>query len=64
MTDLYDSLEEKERDNKLALVYESNVNNLVAVNTNMGQTERINIEKIVQQGGSWGPMECSNSTDK
>ena len=34
------------------------------MNTPVGQTERVNIEKIVTQGGTFGPLECSNSIDK
>ena len=64
LNDIYDALPEKKRDDKLALLYQTNVNNLVAVNTAVGQTERVNMERIVQQGGSWGPMECSVSIDK
>ena len=63
LNDLYDSLPEESRDDKLALVYETNVNNLVAVNTGVGETERFEVSRIVQQGGSWGPMECSNAVD-
>ena len=63
MNDLYDYLPENQRDDKLALVYQTNISNLVAVNTAVGQTERINMPKIVQQGGAWGPMECSVSID-
>ena len=47
----------------MALIYESNVNNRVAINTAVGQTERFSVPGIVQQGGGWGPMECSNSVD-
>ena len=64
MNDLYDALPENKRDDKLALVYQTNVRNLVAVNTSVGQTKRVNMPKIVQQGGAWGPMECSVSIDK
>ena len=64
MNDLYDCLPECQRDRKLALIYQTNVNNLVAVNTPVGQTERVNMPQIVQQGGGWGPMECSVSIDK
>ena len=64
MNDLYDSLPKEERNDKLSLVYESNVKNLVEINTPLGKSHRITIDTIVQQGGSWGPMECSNSTDK
>ena len=64
LNDTNDALPENKRDDKLALVYQTNVKNLVAVNTAVGQTERVNIPKIVQQGGAWGPMECSVSIDK
>ena len=63
LNDLYDSLPEDMRNDKLALIYQTNVNNLVAVNTSVGQTDRVAIPRIVQQGGGWGPMECSNSVD-
>ena len=36
---------------------------MVAINTAVGLTERINIPNIVQQGGTWGPGLCSNSID-
>ena len=64
MNDLYDCLPEQQRDRKLALVYQTNIDNLVSVNTPIGQTSRVNMPKIVQQGGGWGPMECSVSIDK
>ena len=64
MNDVYDCLPHEERNKNLALVYELNRVNLVAVNTPVGQTERVNLPKIVQQGGGWGPMECSVSIDK
>ena len=64
LNDLYDYLPENSRDDKLALIYETNVENLVAVNTPAGQTDRVNIPTIVQQGSGWGPMECSVSMDK
>ena len=63
LNDLYDSLPDSSCDDKLALVYETNVNNQVAVNTDVGQTERFSVQRIVQQGSGWGPMECSNSVD-
>ena len=52
LNDLYDALPDNKRDDKLALVYQTNVKNLVAVNTAVGQTERVNMPNIVQQGGS------------
>ena len=59
-----DSVSTENRHDKLALVYKSNVENLVAVNAPSGQSKRVSIDSIVQQGGSWSSMECSNSTDK
>ena len=63
MNDLFDTLSEDHRNDKIALLYESNRNNLVAVNTAVGMTEQINIPEIVQQGGTWGPVLCSNTVD-
>ena len=64
MNDLYDTLEEEERDEKIALLFKSNKENLVAVNTAVGITKRINMPSIVQQGGTWGPCLCSNTVDQ
>ena len=64
LIDLYDTLPEKQRDDKLALVYEANKTNLVAVKTTVGLTDRVNIPNIVTQGGTFGPIECANSIDK
>ena len=64
MNDMYDCLSENQRDRKLALIYQTNMNNLVSVNTPVGKTDRVNMPQIGQQGGGWGPMECSISIDK
>ena len=64
MNDIFDAVSKEKQDDKLALIYKSNVENLVAINAPSGQTNRVPIESIVQQGGSWSSMECSNSTDK
>ena len=64
MNDIFDCLPEQERDKKVALIYQANVQNLVAVKTPVGQTDRVDIPRIVQQGGGWSPMECSISIDK
>ena len=61
--DLYNTMKEEKRDDKLALLYKSNETNLVSVKTSVGYTDRINIPRIVQQGGTWGPLSCSNSID-
>ena len=63
LNDVYNTLPICKRDDKIALLYESNKENLVAVNTAVGLTERVSIPKIVQQGGTWGPSLCSNSVD-
>ena len=63
MNDLHDTLEEENRNEKIALLYESNKNNLVAVKTAVGMTDRKNIPDLVQQGGTWGPVLCSNTVD-
>ena len=54
LNDVFDALDEDKRDDKLALVYEMNKENKVAINTTVGQTERVKIDKIVTQGGTWG----------
>ena len=48
---------------KLAMIYEGNKVNTVAVKTPFGTTERVKIEKIVTQGGVTGPLLCSIQTD-
>ena len=64
MNDLYDSLPVSGRNDKLSLLYKANCDNHVAVKTPVGQTDRTNIQEIVMQGGTWGPLKCSNSMDK
>ena len=61
MNDLYDS---GIVDDQLALIYEANKKNRVAVKTPYGFTERVNIEKIVLQGEVFGPLQCSVQVDK
>ena len=51
------------RDDQLALIYQANSENQVAVKTPFGKTERRNVEKIVLQGEVFGPLECSVSID-
>ena len=63
LNDVYDSLPQGKRDDKLSLLYEANKKNMVSVKTAVGMTDRINIPNIVQQGGTWGPGLCSNSVD-
>ena len=63
LNDMFDTLPENQHDDKLALVYESNRNNMVAVKTALGLTDRVHMEKIATQGGTFGTIECSNSID-
>ena len=63
MNDIVDTLPKDKQNDKISLLYESNKSNLVAVKTASGLTERVNIPCLVQQGGTWGPMLCSNSID-
>ena len=61
--DMYDSLPSNQLDDKISLLYESNKNNLVAVKTAVGMTDRMKLPYLVQQGGTWGPGLCSNTVD-
>ena len=63
LNDVYDALEENSKDDKVEMLYEINKQNKVAVNTAVSQTERIEVEKIVTQGGTWGSLLCSNHID-
>ena len=64
MNDLVDTLPSYAHDDKVAMIYEASRSNQVAVNTAVGQTDRVDIPCIVMQGGTWGPIKCSNSIDK
>ena len=48
----------------LTLMYIGNRNTNMAVNTAVGQTDRVMVYDTVQQGGVFGPIMCSNSIDK
>ena len=50
-------------DDKLAMIYEGNKTNNVAIRTPAGLTNRVAIERIVTQGGVTGPLCCSVQTD-
>ena len=64
LNDMFDSLPASQQNDKLALVYETNRNNFVAIKTAVGLTDRVNIRNIVTQGGTFGPIDCANSIDK
>lgn len=51
-------------DDKLALIYEGDRLNQVAVRTPGGLTERKTVERIVTQGGVAGPVCCAVQTEK
>ena len=63
MNDVWDTLPDHAQDDTLGLVYQLSRRNMVAINTAVGQTERVNIPEITAQGGTWGPLLCSNSID-
>ena len=63
MNDMCETVPTNEWDKKMALVYMNNSNNQVAVKTPFGLTERTDINRIVTQGGVWGPIQCSNQID-
>ena len=64
MLDIYETLSPELRDDKISLMYEMNKENYVAVKTAVGLTDRILLPKIIMQGGKFGPLLCSNTTDK
>ena len=63
LNDIVDNIPAKNQNDKIGLLYESNKTNMVAVKTAVGLTDRVNMPNIVQQGGTWGPMLCSNTID-
>ena len=63
MLDVFDTVDEDKRDDKLTLLYEANRSNHVAVKTAIGLTNRVNMPTVVQQEGTWGPILCSNTID-
>ena len=64
LNDAFDNISEENRNNEISLLYETNKTNMVAVKTPFGLTKRVNMPNIVQQGGTWGPLLCSNTIDK
>ena len=63
MNDLWNTLHDKARDDRLGLVYQLSKENLGTVNTAVGQTDRVSIPEFTAHGGTRGPMLCSNSID-
>ena len=63
LNDIFDTLDNNLRDEKLKLLYDGSKKNLVAINTAVGLTDRVSIDRLVQQGSTWGPLLCSNTMD-
>ena len=63
MLDLYSATPQSQHNDRLAMIYRANEENLVAVKTPVGMTNRVNLPTIVMQKGTFGPMQCSNSID-
>ena len=61
MNDLYEA--GVDNDN-FVLLYEENKNNLVAIKTAYGLTDRFTLDKIVMQGTVFGPLKCAVQMDK
>ena len=51
------------KNRNLALIYEANKTNQVAVKTPLGLTDRIEVNNIVMQGETLAPLECSVQVD-
>ena len=51
------------KNRNLALIYEANKTNQVAVQTPHGLTDRIQLDRIVMQGETLAPLECSVQVD-
>ena len=63
LNDVVDTLPESSKNDKVSLLFELNKKSKVSINTPYGLTYRIDIDRVLQQGGSWGPILCSNSVD-
>ena len=46
------------KNDKLAMVYESGQNNVIKIDTPVGETDKIVVKNIVSQGGVLGGMQC------
>ena len=64
LNDLCDTISKQKQNNKISLLYELNRRTDVAIKSPAGLTERKTFEDVVQQGGSFGAILCSNSLDK
>ena len=60
INDLYDA---GLKNDKLVLLYESNRNANIAIQTSSGTTDRFSISNIVMQGTVWGGLKCTTTMD-
>ena len=63
LNELVEDLPDEIKNDKISLLYESNKVTNVSVKTPLGNTKRIQVKEVVQQGGVWGPILCSKSLD-
>ena len=63
LNDLIDVIPENIVNEKICLLFESNEVTKVAIKTPFGLSDRTDFQTLVTQGGSWGPILCSNSVD-
>ena len=63
LNDIFDNTNSENQNDKISLLYELNKVNNIAIKTGVGLTDRVNMPMLVQQGGTWGPILCSNSID-
>ena len=64
LNDMVDKLPDEHENDKIALLFKANETTKFAVKTPFGLTERVEKNEVVQQGGSWGGILCSNTVDK
>ena len=51
------------KNRNLNILYEGTKKSYIAINTPSGQTERFEVEELVAQGSTWGPLMTSASVD-
>ena len=64
LNDIIDTIPNEYANDKISLLFKTNERTEVAIKTPFGLTERITFNEVVQQGGCWGGILCSNTIDK